>query len=328
MSQLRSLADIAQSDAQSGPTQARQRHRPHFEYAAIGDNKPIASQSIPEGDDDAWSFEYLEQESGTDGSKLAAGEPTGQFMSQSDRSPLEGRVRIFSLDVRATDLQRHYGTATRGQIYNTEARSIARKIPSPLTSKGDLCYYVLLGPLTPQAYSRNQGIISQTFMAGIEQPHERVALLLFDYDPATVGSGNLTRSWQTVRDELLARLRSYGRMRHGWDGDDARPISPIAIDQARAFINGFCRKLETFGVQIEPFLPQIDPSPEGLIYLYWDKFESFLSIEFSGGDSIQWYARLAGEAEPMEGKSVTPSETIMPNDLQSLIFGRFFGFRI
>ena len=84
--------------------------------------------------------------------------------------------------------------------------------------------------------------------------------------------------------ERLESVRHYGR---GWDGYDAAPISPRAMEAAGAFL----RALRPG----EP-VPCVSPFPNGSIALYWTRGPAYCELEFDATGRATWYAS-EGEKE-------------------------------
>lgn len=93
-------------------------------------------------------------------------------------------------------------------------------------------------------------------------------------------------------------LQRYAAFAHGWDGYDAEPIAPIAIELAQALVAGFERS--GFAGQITDIIP--GPAPDGSLDLELRTHDRSLIItiypgEAEGSLSLRTYRSAAQSAQ-------------------------------
>jgi hypothetical protein len=128
---------------------------------------------------------------------------------------------------------------------------------------------------------------------------------------ADVSSGSVHRTYaeQTLswKDTLIQAVKEYRTRVAGWDGYEARPISPAAIDDTREFI-------ALLPDQIEP--PHDQPCSDGEVSLVWRKGKRFAEVSFPGDGTFYWYATDEERTGSDEG---VPVRRGLPLHLQEIV---------
>lgn len=230
-------------------------------------------------------------------SKTNVSLPTGPQTLGEWASVIDNPTFAFDRSINLLDLEEATNRATEATDDSLSLESIelstkyAFKILTESTASNSLA--ATRHNLLEDVYSSGTSLVSAT---------SRYFFLLTSSQ--TIGhalSGQGPSLLTKARDERLARLRAFGRMIDGWDGADAKPLYAASIDQARAFINGLARRLGELRPGAESLLPDIDPSPEGFITLYWSRPSFLLTCDFKGDGQVEWLAEIDdGEFEDSE----------------------------
>ena len=98
------------------------------------------------------------------------------------------------------------------------------------------------------------------------------------------------------RESLIMDIAGYANRATGWDGFSASPIHPVAIADARQFI-------ELLPVEVPP--PMDQPCSDGEVSLVWRCGASFAEISFPGDHTFYWYCTNGSEEDDSEGVPVS-----------------------
>ncbi len=115
------------------------------------------------------------------------------------------------------------------------------------------------------------------------------------------------KTWEARIEELLADAHDDCYSQPDWNGHKANPLNKQSIEFAAQFLNAMPRDID---------LPEIDPSPRGVLSLYWKKGEYQLLLDINA-EGIISYAFKASKGLAYTGR---PSFfTSIPKPLKDIL---------
>ncbi len=110
----------------------------------------------------------------------------------------------------------------------------------------------------------------------------------------------------------IARVRSFSKLREGWDGYGATSIKSATIENAANFLDG---------IHLPPLLgtPFVAPHPNGTITFEWESpfGEAYLEI---GQTRYSFYVKpIVGKAIFLEGKTDSPEIYPMAKSIEAIL---------